>query len=53
MRVTTLLVKEGTRKALLDAEKMSYKIENDKWMDLDIRSKAIIILCLSDEFFTM
>jgi len=48
MRVTTLLVKEGTHKAMLGAEKSS-KMEDDKWMDLDVRAKTTIILCLSDE----
>ena len=49
MRVTTLLVKEGTHKALLGAEKKSSKVEDDKWMDLDVPAKTTIILCLSDE----
>ena len=48
MRVTTLLVKEATHKALLSAEKKLSKME-DEWMDLDVRAKAMIILCLSDE----
>ena len=43
-----MLVKEGNHKALLGAEKPS-KIEDDEWMGLDVRAKAIIILCLLDE----
>ena len=50
MRVTLLLVKEGTHKALLGIEKKPSKIENDEWNDIDFRAKATIILCLSDEF---
>ena len=49
MGVTTLLVKESTRKALLDAEKKPSKMEDNEWVDLDVRAKATIILCLSDE----
>ena len=44
MRVTSLLVKEGTHKALLSIEKKPSKMEDDKW-----EAKATIILCLSDE----
>ena len=43
MRVTTLLVKEGTHKALLGAEKKSSKMED---YDIDFRTKTTIILCL-------
>jgi len=42
-------VKEGTHKALLGAKKKPSKMEDDEWMDLDVRAKATIILCLSDE----
>jgi len=49
MRVTTLLVKEGTHKSLFGTEKKPLKIENDEWNDIDFRVKATIILCLSDE----
>jgi len=48
MRVTALLVKEGTHKALL-VEKKPSKMKDDEWVDLDVRTKATIILCLSDE----
>ena len=49
MRVTSLLVKEGTHKALLGIEKKPSKLEDDEWNDIDFRAKATIILCLSDE----
>jgi len=49
MRVTALLVKECTHKALVGVEKKPSKMEDDEWMDLDVRAKAAIILCLSDE----
>ena len=49
MRVTSLLVKEGTHKALLGFEKKLSKMEDDEWNDIDFRAKATIILCLSDE----
>ena len=47
MRVTSLLVKEGTHKALLGIEKRLSKMEDDEWNDIDFRVK--VILCLSDE----
>ena len=49
MRVTALFVKEGTYNALLGVEKKLSKMEDDEWIDLDIRAKATIILYLSDE----
>ena len=49
MRVTSLLVKEGTHKILLGIEKKPSKIEDDEWNDIDFRANATIILCLSDE----
>ena len=49
MRVTSLLVKEGKHEALLGIEKKPLKIEDDEWNDIDFHTKAIIILCLSDE----
>ena len=49
MRVTLLLVKEGTHKALLGIEKKPSKMEDDEWNNIDFRAKATIILCLSDE----
>jgi len=49
MQVTSLLVKEGTHKALLGIEKKPSKIEDDEWNDIDFHAKATIILCLSDE----
>jgi len=45
-----MLLVEGTHKALLGVEKPS-KMEDNGWMDLDVRAKATIILCLSDEVF--
>ena len=49
IRVTMLLVKERTHKALLSAEKKPSKMEDNEWVDLDVRAKSTIILCLSDE----
>jgi len=49
MRVTSLLVMEGIHKALLSIEKKLLKMEDDKWNDIDFRTKMTIILCLSDE----
>ena len=49
MRVTPLPVKKGTHKVLLGAEKKSSKMEDDEWVDLDVRVKTTIIICLSDE----
>ena len=45
-----LLMKEGTHKALLSAEKKLSRMEDDEWVNLEVRTKAAIILCLSDEF---
>ena len=42
MRVTSLLVKEGTRKALLGIEKKPSKTEDDEWNDIDFLTKAMI-----------
>ena len=33
---TTLLVKEGTHKALLGVEKKPFKMEDDEWVDLNV-----------------
>jgi len=44
-----MLVKEGTHKALLHAEKKPSKMEDDECIDLDVRAKDTIILYLSDE----
>jgi len=49
MRVTSLLVKKGTHKALLSIEKKPSKMKDDEWNDIDFRKKTTIILCLSDE----
>jgi len=49
MRVTSLLVKEGTHKALLGIGKKPSKIGDDEWSDIDFRTKATIRLCLSNE----
>ena len=46
-----MLVKEGTHKAPLGIEKKPSKMKDDEWNDIDFRSKAKIILCLSDEVF--
>ena len=44
-----MLVKDGTHKALLGIEKKSSKMEDDKWNNIDFRTKTTIILFLSDE----
>ena len=49
MRVTLLLVKEDTQKAILDIEKKQSKMKDNEWNDIDFHTKATIILCLSDE----
>ena len=49
MRVTSLIGKEGTYKALLGIEKKPSKMEDDEWNDIDFRIKATIILYLADE----
>jgi len=51
MRVTSLLVNEGTHKALLGIEKKLAKLEDEEWNDIAFRTKTTIILCLSDEIF--
>ena len=48
MRVISSLMKEGTHKALLSIEKKLLKMEDDEWNDIDFRTEATIILCLSD-----
>ena len=47
--VTSLLVKEGTHKVLLGIEKKPSKMEDNECNDIDFRTKATIILCLSDK----
>ena len=49
IRATSLLVKEGTHKALLAIEKKPSKMEDDEWNDIDFCARMTIILCLSDE----
>ena len=49
MRVTLLLMKEGTQKALLGIEKKPSKMKDYEWNGIDFRAKVMIILCLSDE----
>ena len=41
MRVTSLLVKEGTHKALLDFKKKSSMMEYVEWNDIDFRAKSL------------
>ena len=48
MRVMTLLVNEGTHNALLGAEKKPSKM-GDELVNLDVRVKITIIICLLDE----
>jgi len=49
MRVTSLLMKEGTHKALCGIEKKSSKMGDEEWNNIDFYGKATIIFCLSDE----
>ena len=49
MRVTSLLMKEGTHKALLGSAKNPLKMKDDEWNDINFRAKITIILCLLDE----
>ena len=49
MRVMVLLAKEGVYKALLGKEKRPEKMEEDEWVDMDVRARATIVLCLADE----
>src|SRR3954468_2183433 len=49
MRVTSLLVKEGTHKSLQRISKKPSDMGEDDWKDIDYRARATIILCLSDE----
>src|SRR3954464_5183560 len=49
MRVTSLLVKEGTYQALQGIKKKPSTMGEDDWKEIDIKAKATIILCLSDE----
>jgi len=44
-----LLVKKGTRKAMLDIEKKPSKIEDNERNAIDFLTKATIILCLLGE----
>jgi len=46
-----LLMKEDTHKALLGTEKKPSNMEDDEWVDLNVRAKVTIILCLSYEVF--
>ena len=41
MRVTSLLVKECTYKALLGIKKKPLKMEDDEWNDIDFRAKGM------------
>ena len=52
MSVTSLLVNEGTHKALLDIEKKPSKMEDDEWNDIDFHTKTTIKLYRSDEAST-
>ena len=49
MRVTSLLIKEGTYKVLQGISKKPSDMGEDDWKDIDYRVRATIILCLSDE----
>ena len=49
IRVTSLLVKESTHKALLGIEKKPSKMEDNESNDIDFHANMIIILCPSYE----
>src|SRR5436189_2232937 len=49
MRVTSLLVKEGSYQALQEIRKKPSTMDEDDWKEIDVKAKATIILCLSDE----
>src|SRR4051812_41693447 len=49
MRVTSLLVKEETYPALQGIRKKPSTMGEDDWKEIDVKAKATIILCLSDE----
>src|SRR3954468_5758557 len=49
IRVTSLLVKEGTYQALQGIRKKPSTMGEDDWKEIDIKAKATIILYLSDE----
>src|SRR3954470_23814716 len=49
MRITSLLVKEGTYQALQVIREKPSTMGEDDWKKIDIKAKATIILCLSDE----
>jgi len=46
MRVTLMLVKEGTYEVLLSIEKKPSKMEDNEWNNIDFYTKLTIILCL-------
>src|SRR5205809_5898071 len=47
--MTTLLVKEGTHRALQGISKKPSDMYKDDWEDMDYKARATIVLCLSDE----
>ena len=49
MRVTSLLVNEGSYQALQGIRKKPSTMDEDDWKEIDGKAKATIILCLSDE----
>src|SRR3954470_15732342 len=49
MRITSLLVKEGTYQALQVIREKPSTMGEDDWKKIDIKAKATILLCLSDE----
>src|SRR4051812_14693798 len=49
MRVTSLLVKEGTYHALQEIRKKPSTMGEDDWKEIDIKAKTTIILCLLDK----
>src|SRR3954465_15299856 len=49
MRVMSLLVKEETYQALQGIRKKPSTMGEDDWKKIDVKAKATIVLCLSDE----
>src|SRR3954466_7974382 len=49
MRVMSLLMKEGTHRALQGISKKPSDMDKDDWEDMDYKARATIVLCLSDE----
>src|SRR3954470_616702 len=49
MRLTSMLIKERTYQALQGIRKKPSMMGEDDWKEIDVKAKAPIVLCLSDE----